>query len=123
MNQQQRTTGRGGHAGRGHGNSRGFKFEKTNSIPQEAVPTLAFGPNTNWLEFKKRMSISIGDKYGMLNTIIEEGKYYDYPAATRDTSITDALNEWGNYKNHKVPHWDSRLLTISRLLTMGVTFE
>ena len=99
MNQQQRTTGRGGHAGRGHGNSRGFKFEKTNSTPQEAVPTLSFGPNTNWLEFKKRMSISIGDKYGMLNTIIEEGKYYDYPAATRDTSITDQTLQDELYKD------------------------
>jgi len=98
--QQQQHEGRGRHGGRGRGHqSRPFKFERTHSTPQEAVPTLSFGPNTNWLEFKKRISISIGDKYGMLNSIIEEGNYYDYPAATRDTSITDQTLQDELYKD------------------------
>lgn len=99
MNNQQRAPGRDRHAGRSRGNSRPFRFEKPVSTPQEAVPVLSFGPNTNWLEFKKRISIAIGDKYGMLNTIIEEGKYFDYPAALRDTSITDQVMQDELYKD------------------------
>ena len=89
--------GRNGRNNQGRGNGRGGrgprhftpKFERTHVTPQEAVPTLTFGPNTNWLEFKKRISIAIGDKYGMLNNIIEEGKYYIHPLPVEDMSITD----------------------------------
>ena len=30
--------------------------------------------------------------------------------------LLSALNEWGNYKDHKVPHWDSRLQWESRYI-------
>jgi len=47
---------------------------------KEAVPTLQYGQQNNWIEFRKRMGIAATEKYGNLGLIIEQEKYYEPPA-------------------------------------------
>jgi len=58
--------------------------------PQEAVPTLTFGPSNNWIEFSKRMALAIGDRFGRLSEIIIKGAYYVPPLPVPDMTIVDS---------------------------------
>ena len=58
--------------------------------PQEAMPTLIYGPSNNWIEFSKKMSLSAGDRFGRLSDIIDHGTYYTPPHPTPDMSIVDS---------------------------------
>jgi len=59
--------------------------------PQEAVPTLTFGPSNNWIEFSKRMALAAGDRFGRLGDIIEQKAYSNIPLPTPDMSIVDSV--------------------------------
>ena len=59
--------------------------------PQEAVPTLTFGPSNNWIEFAKRMALAAGDRFGRLGDIIEQRTYSNIPLPTPDMSIVDSV--------------------------------
>ena len=43
---------------------------------EDAVPVLTYGPNNNYIEFRKRMSIAASKLYGDLGRIIEDERYY-----------------------------------------------
>ena len=43
---------------------------------EDAVPVLTYGPNNNYIEFRKRMAIAASKMYGDLGRIIEDEKYY-----------------------------------------------
>ena len=58
--------------------------------PQEAVPTLIYGPSNNWIEFSKKMSLAAGDRFGRLSDIIDHGTYYVPPLPVPDISIVDS---------------------------------
>jgi len=58
--------------------------------PQEAVPTLTFGPSNNWIDFSKKMALAAGHSYGRLGDIIEQRVYTTPPLPTPDMSIVDS---------------------------------
>jgi len=58
--------------------------------PQEAVPTLTFGPSNNWLDFSKKMALAAGHSYGRLGDIVDNGAYYVPPLPTPDMTIVDS---------------------------------
>ena len=57
--------------------------------PQEAVPTLIYGPSNNWIEFSKKMALAAGDRFGRLVDIIDHGTYYIPPLPVPDMTIVD----------------------------------
>jgi len=58
--------------------------------PQEAVPTLTFGPSNNWLEFTKKMTLVAGARFGRLGDIIGQKVYTVPPLPDVDMSIVDS---------------------------------
>ena len=49
---------------------KGYKSENTSrpiSI-EDSVPTLTYGPNNNWVDFRKKMIIASGHLYGKLGS-------------------------------------------------------
>jgi len=71
-------------------NGRRFPPKPKPLTPQEAVPTLTFGPSNNWIEFSKRMALAVGDRFGRLSEIIFKGAYYVPPLPAPDMTITDS---------------------------------
>jgi len=72
-------------------NNRRFATHKPKPLtPQEAVPTLTFGPSNKWLEFSKKMALAAGFSYGRLGDFIEQGAYYAPPMPTPDLTIIDS---------------------------------
>ena len=67
-----------------------FQPKPKPSSPQEAVPTLSFGPSNNWIDFSKKMVIAAGDRFGRLGDFIKSGAYYTPPLPTPDTTIVDS---------------------------------
>jgi len=61
------------------------------STPQEAVPTLTFGPSNNWIDFTKKMKIAAGDRFGRLGDFITQGVHYVPPLPVPDMSIVDSV--------------------------------
>ena len=59
-------------------------------IPQEAVPTLTFGPSNNWIDFSKKMALAAGDRFGRLGDIIEQKVYTVPPLPVADMSIVNS---------------------------------
>jgi len=69
---------------------RRFNHKPKPLTPQEAVPTLTFGPSNNWMEFEKRMALAAGDRFARLGDIIEQKAYSNIPLTTPDMSIVDS---------------------------------
>ena len=43
---------------------------------EDSIPILRYGPNNNYVEFKKRLSLVCLEKYKVLGRVIEEEKYW-----------------------------------------------
>jgi len=71
-------------------NGRRFAPKPKPLTPQEAVPTLTFGPSNNWTDFSKKMAIAAGHSYGRLADIMDHGTYYIPPLPVADMSIVDS---------------------------------
>jgi len=71
-------------------NGRRFAPKPKPLTPQEAVPTLTFGPSNNLIEFSKKMAIAAGHSYGRLADIMDHGTYYIPPLQVADMSILDS---------------------------------
>ena len=83
--------GHGGRGGRGRGRFHNRNHQaRAGTDSKEAVPVLTYGPSNNWIEFKKKITIYAGEQYGVLNTIMKEGKYHAYPFPTEDSTITNS---------------------------------
>ena len=67
------------------------RFTPKPSTPQEAVPTLTFEPTNNWIDFKKKMTIAAGDRFGRLGDFITQGTHYVPPLPVPDMSIVDSV--------------------------------
>ena len=60
--------------GRNHKSGRGYSSEGMRpKSADEAIPVLRYGPNNNFVEFKKRLSIACLEKYKGLGRLIEYG--------------------------------------------------
>jgi len=71
-------------------NGRRFTLKPKPLTPQEAVPTLTFGPSNNLIEFSRRMALAVGDRFGRLADIMDHGAYHVPHLPAPDMTIVDS---------------------------------
>ena len=72
----------GGVRGRNNRGGRNFARDKPATDHSE-VPILKYGPGSNWVVFKEKLSKVALEKYGDLGRLVEDEQYYDPPQVDR----------------------------------------